>query len=256
MRLPAGAGCAADRDALLARARAQSVWYHTIELGPEYTTPGLVDLRSVAPRVLKSPLANLRALDVGTYDGFWAFELEARGAREVLAADLAAYDERSWPPRTRRELAGYFGDSKPGDRFRIAHALRGSRVAHVESSIYDLNVERLGGPVDFALIGALLLHLRDPVGGLEAVHSVLEPGGRLLIVEPVDLALSIMAPRRACGRLRAGVTQFDWWVGNRACLRGFLTIAGFEAIQQRALFRLNSIKNMRQWHLALECRRR
>ena len=49
-------------------------WYHTIELAPGEVTPGLVDLRAVAPRVLPARIEG-RALDVGTYDGFWAFEM-------------------------------------------------------------------------------------------------------------------------------------------------------------------------------------
>ena len=50
-------------------------WYHTIELAPGVVTPGEIDLRKLAARVLPDRLDGLRALDVGTFDGFWAFEL-------------------------------------------------------------------------------------------------------------------------------------------------------------------------------------
>ena len=74
-----------EREALIASALGRE-WYHTIEIAPGVRTPGLVDLRSVAPRVLPDDLSGVRALDVGTFDGFWAFELERRRAAEVVAA--------------------------------------------------------------------------------------------------------------------------------------------------------------------------
>lgn len=56
-------------------------WYHTIDLGGSVETPGYVDWRGYADRILPAELRGLRALDVGTYDGFWAFEMEKRGGR-------------------------------------------------------------------------------------------------------------------------------------------------------------------------------
>ena len=37
---------------------------------------------------LPASLAGKTALDVGTADGFWAFEMERRGAARVVAIDL------------------------------------------------------------------------------------------------------------------------------------------------------------------------
>jgi SAM-dependent methyltransferase len=196
----------------------------------------------------------VRALDVGTFDGFWAFELERRGAA-VVAADLDDYLDSDWPPPTRRRLAPLMADRRPGERFGLAHQLLGSGVERVGCSIYDLTPERVGGMFGFAVVGALLLHVRDPVGGLEAVHSVLEPGSRLLVVEPIDLRLTLLHPRSAAARLRTRWTDFDWWVGNVSCLKEFLRLAGFEEIVRRRLFRVDGVPAMRQWHVALEARR-
>lgn len=62
-------------------------WYHTIELAPDVVTPGWFDCRPVATRVLPASCEGLRCLDVGTFDGVWAFEMERRGAlgRAALA---------------------------------------------------------------------------------------------------------------------------------------------------------------------------
>jgi tRNA (mo5U34)-methyltransferase len=51
------------------------------------------------------PLTGLRCLDVGTMDGFWAFEMERRGAVEVVAVDLADPGRQDGPVRARRSGA-------------------------------------------------------------------------------------------------------------------------------------------------------
>jgi SAM-dependent methyltransferase len=244
-----------DREALLAEAFAFPYWYHTLELAPGRITAGHVDLRAVAPKVLPADVSGLRALDVGTFDGFWAFELERRGA-DVVATDVGSFDETDWPERTREELAEEYAGGYPGERFYVAHALLGSRVRRVECSIYELDADRIGGPADLALIGALLLHLRDPVRGLEGVREALRPGGRLLVVEPVDAWLSLLRPRRPVARMRALDTPFNWWEGNLACVRGFLRLAGFTGVTLRRLFRLRTaVPPMRHWYVALEATR-
>ena len=66
---------------LLERAREQT-WYHTLELPGGDVTPGIFDLRPYVARYgIPERLDGMRALEVGTWDGFWAFELERRGPR-------------------------------------------------------------------------------------------------------------------------------------------------------------------------------
>src|SRR3954454_5758740 len=88
---------------------AEQTWYHTIELEPGVVTPGYFDTRQAARVVpMAASLAGLRCLDVGTYDGFWAFEMERRGAAEVVAIDVLEPDRWDWPgdidPAVRDEL--------------------------------------------------------------------------------------------------------------------------------------------------------
>src|SRR5579862_1780783 len=114
--------------ALGERVRERS-WYHTLELGPGLVTDGWFDLRPYVPRYgLPERLDGLRCLDVGTWDGFWAFEMERRGG-EVVALDVPGEEELDWPPRRRpTELS-----SEPrGAGFRLAAEAIGSRVQRVE----------------------------------------------------------------------------------------------------------------------------
>jgi hypothetical protein len=78
-------------------------WYHTIELPGGLTTPGQFDHRGLLSRYgFPADLTGQRALDVATFNGFWAFEMEKRGAA-VTAIDLD--DPREWDyPRPVRPI--------------------------------------------------------------------------------------------------------------------------------------------------------
>ena len=221
-----------------ARISENPVWYHSIEVAPGVVTPGVVDLRTVAPKLLPADLSGRRALDLGTFDGFWAFEMEARGAA-VQALDLDAVDDAEWPPLNRERLRARTADWEVnlGRGFAIAAELRGSKAERVIGNIYDLEAGMLGGPVDLAFCGALLLHLRDPVRALERVLSVLAPGGELRLFEPISGPLTLLHPRRPAARFQPVETDFNWWVPNLAGLRDWLLAAGFASVERLAIAR-------------------
>src|SRR3954453_7595037 len=88
-------------------------WYHTIEVLPGLVTEGWFDLRPfVADYHLPERMDGMRVLDVGTWDGFWAFEMERRGA-DVVALDVEHESEYDSPPR-RRPKADEFPDTTGG----------------------------------------------------------------------------------------------------------------------------------------------
>lgn len=95
--LPSPVASRVDRAEDARRAIAENpVWYHTIELAPGIATPGQVDMREAAARALPADLSGRRALDVGTFDGFWAYEMERRGA-DVVAIDVETIDAAECP---------------------------------------------------------------------------------------------------------------------------------------------------------------
>jgi len=159
-----------DRSGDALRRVADHDWWHTIEVAPGVVTPGGWDLRPTAARIpWPASLEGLRCLDVGTMDGFWAFELERRGAREVLAIDLAD-PARQDAPRPGR---GSPGRPTPPERlrgasFRTAAELRGSRVAYEDLSVYDLSPAEVGH-FDLVFVGYVLQLVRDP---LRARHAL------------------------------------------------------------------------------------
>ncbi len=245
---PGDSVAAADR-----AVRENPAWYHTIELAPGVATPGAVDLRKAAGRMLPADLTGRRALDVGTFDGFWAFEMERRGA-EVVALDVERIEAAEWPPASRLEMerrAREWG-VELGRGFALASELLGSSARRVICNVYDLDAEAIDGPVDFAFSGAIMLHLRDPVRALERVRSVLRPRGELRLMEPLSLALTLRAPRRPSAVFRAADSGFGWWLPNLSALHAWPRAAGFASSERIALMRPPA-RRVRQIYVGLRC---
>ena len=204
-------------------------WYHTIELPDGTVTPGYFDTRT-SPRYVPWPseLRGGRCLDVGTFDGFWAFELEKRGAGEVVALDLADPEALDWPYDYResgpKQVRAWQSERGPG--FGEASAALGSKVDWINQSVYDLHPDR-NGMFDVVFCGALLLHLRDPVRALEAMRSVCR--GSLVLAEGIEPLLELFARRVPAARLVINIDQ--WWRPNSAGLGAMAYRAGF-TVQQ------------------------
>jgi tRNA (mo5U34)-methyltransferase len=220
---------AEPRDAAEIRRAVDShpLWYHTIDVGQGVVTPGWFDLRPIVDAMPWPDVRGKRCLDVGTYDGFLAFELERRGAAEVVATDIS--DPAGWdlPWRTRQQaeqvIASMAGE-KTGRGFEIAKRARGSAAERVEVSIYDLSPETVG-TFDVVVCGSLLLHLRDPVRGLEAIRGVCT--GHFLSTETIRPELGLLHRRRPVAELEGG-DNGQWWIPNVAGHRRMLTAAGFD----------------------------
>lgn len=200
-------------------------WYHTLELAPGVVTPGWFDLRQVADSVgLPPSLAGRRCLDVGTFDGFWAFEMERRGADEVVGVDILDPGQWDWPAGSDDSVLEAIGRRKgAGNGFEIAHQALGSNVRREECSVYDLDPAR-HGTFDFAYVGSLLLHLRDPVGALMRVRSVCRSD--VVVVDAIDLGLTLRHPRAEVANLD-GRGRPWWWKPNVRALVRMVEAAGF-----------------------------
>ena len=146
-------------------------------------------------------LAGKRCLDVGTMDGFWAFELERRGAGEVLAIDVQS------PPRP---------------QFALAAELLGSRAQLRRLDVYDLDPGDVG-EFDVIVVGYVLQMLRDPLRALEALRRVCR--GHLILLETISLPLELLPSPLA--RLDARRDGREWFVFNRRGLGKALRLTGW-----------------------------
>ena len=191
-------------------------WYHTLELAPGVETPGWFDLRGIAEEMpIPSSLAGKRCLDVGAFDGFWSFEMERRGAAEVVALDILDPREWDWPVGSDAKVIRAISERKgTGEGFEIARQALHSNGERIELSVYDLDPDDVGR-FDFIYVGSLLLHLRDPIKALERVGAV--ASAQVVICDAIDLWRSLFSPRTPVAVLE-GRGRPWWWKPNLAGL--------------------------------------
>lgn len=191
--------------------RAPTDWWHVIDLPDGSVTPGGWDLRETARAIPWPDLRGKRCLDVGTADGFWAFELERRGAAEVVATDLPS-------PFQERARA----------RFEHAREQLRSNVRYEERDVFQLE-----GDFDVVFAGYVLQMVRDPIGALGAMRRV--GRGHLLLLETISRPLALVPAPVA--RLDARRDGSEWFVFNRLGLRKAVELAGWTVEEQTKTLR-------------------
>jgi tRNA (mo5U34)-methyltransferase len=206
-------------------------WYHTLELGDGVVTPNaMFDHRPVLDRYPVPPdLTGLRCLDVGTMDGFWAFEMERRGAASVTAIDLDDPEALDWPASLRGGDTTL--DDTKAERFALVKRALGSSAERVTMSVYDLSPDL--GTFDFVFCGDLLLHLKDPVSAVEGIRSVTT--GSAVIVNTIRRFR--FRDKEPLAQLD-GVDEFVWWNTNLAGLVRIVRAAGFSRVEPSDTFEL------------------
>lgn len=199
-----------------------SSWYHTIELPGGVVTPGFYDHRRLVPDYgFPDTMAGLRALDVATFDGFWAFEMERRGAT-VMALDLHSSLEIDMPPAA-RQLAEKEQLAVPvGTGFTIAAEALGSAVERREGTVYRLDPDDWG-TFDYVHVGDLLLHLERPLDALRRIRSV--TSGTLHISDTYDPDLPSQSVRYL-----GGWSDAIWWMPGLDTLCQWIADAGFDDV--------------------------
>lgn len=147
-------------------------WYHTVDLGNGLIPRARFDHRTVVDRYgIPESLEGKTVLDVATGDGFFAFEMERRGAERVVAIDVARLGDCDWVPRMKVQIGAIYDNGSWPARFRLAHAMRKSKVEYRHCSVYDLSPYTIG-TFDVVFCGDLLLHLQQPLAALHAIRSV------------------------------------------------------------------------------------
>ncbi len=200
-------------------------WYHVIDLPHGVSTPGRADhRRQIDLYGLPDDMRGMRALDVATFDGFWAFEMERRGA-EVVAIDIGRWSQADIPQRLLEKMTPE-DDAPTGDGFRLASELLGSRVRRLERSVYDLAPDDLG-TFDVVFMSDLLLHLRDPQRALERLFPLTRKDGVAIIAETINPDLDRLSDMPMSQFV--AFSTFIWSVPSAATLKLMVKVAGFES---------------------------
>jgi SAM-dependent methyltransferase len=148
------------------------LWFHTFALdGAGVYTPGIARDHRYRLRAIPESLLGARVLDVGTFDGFYAFLAERRGAARVVAVD----NEQSvgW-------IATRFGIRlEPGAGFRAIASLLHSRVEY--RRLDALELKHLGETFDVIFCFGILHRVEAPLTLLRVLAACLAPGGRIVL---------------------------------------------------------------------------
>ena len=195
------------------KVEAEPYWFQKIEVLPGFYSNGWSN-----PRLEKLPyfglpedLTGKRVLDIGCAEGFFSFEAEKRGAREVIGID-------SFPDSVRR--------------FNIVKEARQSAATAFLMNVYDLEPKRLG-TFDLVLFYGVFYHLKHPQYALERIHSVC--AGDLLfqtfMLEEPTVKGTPWARYYPHGMMSGKENElFDptiFWLFNSACCLAMLDSVGF-----------------------------
>jgi tRNA (mo5U34)-methyltransferase len=189
-------------------------WLHTIDLGDGIITPGIDDSPRRLERI-KMPrnLAGKTVLDVGSWNGFFAFEAERRGAKRVLATDSFCWSGEGWGTK---------------DGFRLARQVLNSNVEDLDIDVMELN-RQLIGTFDIVLFLGVLYHMKHPVLALEKIADV--TGEMLILDTHVDLVYN-KRPAIALYPERELNNDPTNWVGpNPAAVIAMLKMVGFRQVE-------------------------
>jgi tRNA (mo5U34)-methyltransferase len=222
-------------DAFLKEEIPRRNWYHRMDLGNGVTTPGLpweVLWDNTRQARKEIDYANKTVLDLGSWDGMWAFEAEMLGAAFVVATDCMNYWQLPWHRGMDNLLLvreAIF--SKVVPLWNLSPYVLRERL---DNMLYSHALLKDG--FDIVQHLGLLYHLRDPLLSLAQARSVIKDGGILLL----ETAL--------CGNGDSCMMRFNfgpgafyndftsWWAPTLSCLREMLRTSLFEMDEDGAAF--------------------
>jgi SAM-dependent methyltransferase len=207
-------------------------FYHTMELPGVGVKKGHWDLRNRFEDYIGGvQVAGKSVLDIGTATGFLSFEAERYGAEFVVSFDMSDVRQQAFVPFKNRpyreDFEGWVGSyattiEKWKNAYWLCHRLLNSKAKVFYGDIYALPPEL--GQFDVVIVGAVLEHLRDPVGALISIARVARE--RLVLVTPLiesDEKIARFEPSTDRPE-----DDFTWWTYSVGLYRELLAILGFE----------------------------
>lgn len=189
-------------------------FFHSFDL-PDGAIDGarpLAQLNAEAELIL-TEVQGRRVLDIGAWDGFFAFEAERRGAAEVLATDHWCW-------------SGPGIGTKAG--FDHVHHRLGSAVRALDVDIPDLDPAALG-TFDLVLLLGVLYHVEDPYLTLKRAAALCRE--HLVLETETALRHEPRAAFRLYDVKELAGDPTNVWAPNAAGLRLLLKRLGFMRVE-------------------------
>jgi O-methyltransferase len=210
---------------------ADCYFYHTMELPGRGVIEGKDwDLRGRVDEYLGNVnFAGKRVLEIGPASGFLTFEMENRGA-DVISVEVT--DEHGWDfvPYPGARLADVFGPraivmQQLKNSYWFSHAALQSKARVYYGDAYNLPAAL--GEFDIAVMGAVLLHCRDP---LRIVEQCAKRAKLLIIVDKFHpdvegAAICRLAPTRE------NLLWHTWWHFSTQFFTQFLAVMDVTATE-------------------------
>ncbi|MEH2235271.1 DUF1698 domain-containing protein [Nostoc sp.] len=231
-------------------------WWHSIDCGDEIVTNGRKSSPLLEQELVNMALPDLQnktVLDIGCWDGFFAFKAEELGAERVVAMDdyvwsmnLAQQQKhieeykssgkkpqhyhlipRIWKPS---ELPGKIG-------FDTVHYIKESCVEQIVGNFMSIDPTDLGN-FDIVFFLGVLYHLEDPLRALKRLSLLTK---NIAIIE----TLSIFFPE--VNQESSSLLEFfesdemgndvgNWFAPNLVALAKMLKAAGFKNIVPTSVY--------------------
>lgn len=122
------------------------------------------------------------ALDVGCATGRLVFEYEKIGVKKAFGVDSS------------KLFIDFCNLVKSGKKVTDFHTVRTSKAEFVRSDVLDLKFKI--EPMDFISCINVIDRVSNPQGLVDALYTILKPGGILLLVDPYDWEMS-PAPKKS-----------------------------------------------------------
>lgn len=185
-------------------------WYHEFDFGNGLRTRthcSQIEMHRRTWEFLRSQLDKIdfrgkSVLDIGSWDGYWSFYAEKRGARSVLASDDLG---QNW---------------SQGRGIHLAKELLNSSVEIDQNlSVYDLTTR--GRKFDVILFLGVYYHLHDPFYALTQIRHCCHPNTLVVVNGPVGVNVG------ADGALYNFAEHDCEWLPSEGAMRQLLKAAYF-----------------------------
>lgn len=232
-------------------------FYHSMNLPAYGFIEGEWDLRSNLRKYLGGVIfsQDTTVLDVGSASGYIAFQIERMGAN-VVAYDLSHKENWDIVPHHNINLEENIINRKNhikkiNNSFWLAHQEYNSNIKMSYGSIYDINKEI--GRFDVAILGSILLHLRDPFFALQSVSKhikktiiitdiVRKYRGKLTSFIELFPSINVMRFLPQPDK----INQIDtWWELSPKLVQSFIKILGFTKIKTTYHYQLYKGKKIK-----------
>ena len=206
-----------DEQALRARARELMTiyWHHSIQLFPDLVTKGgkSLELLEKERAAILGPLdlSGREVLDIGSWNGYFAFEAKRAGAARVIASDSLCWHLPVFRGRETFDLA------------------RECLDLNIETKVID-PTELPGdlAPVDVVLFLGVFYHMHDPIAVLKSAAALARD---VLVIETHQDLLTLDRPGMIFyPRDTLNGDHSNWWGPNPECMFELLESIGWPRV--------------------------